>query len=220
MSRREHKPGQTYIDWLKSLGCVFYVPFDYNNGLKELISGTTGTIITGSSMIWDGNENAYLIKKEGSGYCAIEWHGLNMHLYSAPNEILSFTYLMEHKTTKGYGNNCAQTLYPCFYNRGYTLNVSSSSHYKLLNTWYKRSASTHCDGSFGTKLYCDGMLDVSVSRAVTRWSALTTPQLGVEWQNMGPWTTDYNNHWTYLKNFMIFNRNLSQNEIKLIQQIQ
>lgn len=218
--KRQHTKLESYIDWLKSLGCVFYAPLDQDNGLKDLISGIDGTVVTGSSAVYDNNEGCYFVKKEGSGYCAIEWHGLNMHLYSDSNDIISFTSLMEHKTTKGYGNNCAQTLYPCFYNRGYALNVSSLSQHKSLNTWYKRAASNQCDGSFGTKLYCDGIFDVSISRAITKWSALTTPQLGAEWQNMGPWATDYNNHWAYLKNLMIFNKNLSQDEIKLIQQIQ
>ena len=217
--KREHIKLESYIDWLKSMGCVFYVPLDYDNGLNELISGTTGTIVTGSSMTWDANENAYLVKKEGSGYCGLEWRGLNMNLYSSSNDYLSFTYLMEHKTTKGRGNNCSQTMYPCFYNRGYAINVSQSSNYKSLNTWYKRASSTHCDGSYGSKFYRDGNLDFTVARAVTRWSVLTTPYLGSEWQNMGAYTTDYNNNWVYLKNLMIFNRNLSQDEIKQIQQI-
>lgn len=217
--KREHIKSESYIDWLKSLGCVFYVPLDYENGLKDLISGTTGSIVTGSSITWDANENAYLIKKEGSGYCALEWHNLNMDLYSDPNTILSFTYLMEHKTTKGRYNNASQTMYPCFYNRGIANNVSSASASKSLNVWYKRASSNCYDGSYGSKFYYNGILDLTYSRAVTMWSAFTTPQLGVEWQNVGPWVTDYNNHWAYLRNLMIFNRNLSQNEIKLIQQI-
>ena len=35
--KREHIKSESYIEWLKSLGCVFYVPFDYEDGLKELI---------------------------------------------------------------------------------------------------------------------------------------------------------------------------------------
>ena len=37
MPKREHTANQSYIDWLKSMGCVFCVSFDHEDGLKELV---------------------------------------------------------------------------------------------------------------------------------------------------------------------------------------
>ena len=46
MSRREHITSQSYIDWLKSLGCLIYIPF--TNDLQDKIGGTS-CIPTGNS---------------------------------------------------------------------------------------------------------------------------------------------------------------------------
>lgn len=100
---------------------------------------------------------------------------------------------------------------------GHAANVGSQSHHLQLNVWYKRCVSYFRDGGHQTLLYCNGSLDWTANYSSLRWSALTTPQQGVEWQNMGTYVTDYNNHYTYLKNLMIFNRNLSQQDIIEIQ---
>lgn len=201
------------------MGCVFYAPMNGDSGLRDLISGTTGVIVSGSTATYDANEDCYFVKKAGSGYCAIEWHGLNMDLYNDPNDYVKFSYLMEHKTVQGRYNNCSQTMYPCLYNRGHAANVGSQSHHLQLNVWYKRCVSYFRDGGHQTLLYCNGSLDWTTNYSSLRWSALTTPQQGVEWQNMGSYTTDYNNHRAYLRNLMIFNTNLSQAQILEIQNI-
>ena len=41
MPKREHTTAQSYIDWLKSLGCVFYAP---------LIQGDTRDYISGQDI--------------------------------------------------------------------------------------------------------------------------------------------------------------------------
>ena len=38
--RREHELEQSYIDWLKSLGCVVYLPLSEGD-LQDKISGNT-----------------------------------------------------------------------------------------------------------------------------------------------------------------------------------
>lgn len=215
--KREHETTESYVDWLKRLGCVFYAPLDGQNGLKDLISGVDGEVMVGSSAVYDSSEQCYFVKKEGSGYCALRWSNLDMHLYDSANDYFKASYLIEHKTTKGRYNNCSQTMYPCLYNRGHAANVGSQSHHLQLNVWYKRCVSYFRDGGHQTLLYCNGSLDWTANHSSLRWSALTTPQQGVEWQNMGTYVTEYNNHYTYLKNLMIFNRNLSQQDIIEIQ---
>ena len=59
MKREEIQQEQSYIDWLKSLGCVFYAPLTQDD-LKDYISGNTGVLTGYGSMVWDGNENMYM----------------------------------------------------------------------------------------------------------------------------------------------------------------
>lgn len=56
--RREHITEQSYIDWLKSLGCVFYAPLRQNDYM-DYISGTTGTITGDGSLVWNSTAQMY-----------------------------------------------------------------------------------------------------------------------------------------------------------------
>lgn len=56
--RREHIHEQSYIDWLKTLGCVFYVPLRQND-YKDYISGTNGILTGDGSLSWDSTKQMY-----------------------------------------------------------------------------------------------------------------------------------------------------------------
>lgn len=60
--RRAHYKVSTYIEWLKSLGCVFYAPLDEEHGLTELISNTQPTIQSGTQVYWDSTYGMYRFK--------------------------------------------------------------------------------------------------------------------------------------------------------------
>jgi hypothetical protein len=59
--RRESKSEQSYIDWLKSIGCVLYLPLTQDGDLQDRISGAslqyTGI---GTQAYWDANEGMYV----------------------------------------------------------------------------------------------------------------------------------------------------------------
>ena len=76
--KREHITSQTYIDWLKSLGCVFYAPLDAENGLNELIQGWTPNINQNMTCVWDANEQAYLLTGNSSSYAALMYNGKSL----------------------------------------------------------------------------------------------------------------------------------------------
>lgn len=44
MSRREHITSQSYIDWLRSMGCILWLPFASANDFKDRISGNSLTL--------------------------------------------------------------------------------------------------------------------------------------------------------------------------------
>lgn len=56
--KREHKSEQSYIDWLKSLGCKVYMPLTQGD-LKDYISGQDATVTGQGSMVWNTTYNMY-----------------------------------------------------------------------------------------------------------------------------------------------------------------
>lgn len=58
--RREHFIKQSYIDWLKSIGCVLYLPLSEND-FEDKISGNS-LVYTGSGLqaSWDSQNNMYI----------------------------------------------------------------------------------------------------------------------------------------------------------------
>lgn len=67
MSRREHITSQSYIDWLKSLGCLVYLPLSADGDLEDRISGVSAQTTGYGSLIWDSNRNSYVVKSPSSG---------------------------------------------------------------------------------------------------------------------------------------------------------
>lgn len=57
MSRR-HNNGRSYIEWLKSLSCVFYAPLKEDD-FTEYISGEPLTVTGNGSMVWDSSRQMY-----------------------------------------------------------------------------------------------------------------------------------------------------------------
>ena len=59
MSRREHTKSESYIDWLKSLGCLVYLPLSESGDLQDRISSLSLQLTGQGSMVWDGVESRY-----------------------------------------------------------------------------------------------------------------------------------------------------------------
>lgn len=60
MSRRNYKVEQSYIEWLKSLGCVLYLPLTEGD-LQDKISGNYIQLTGDGSMVWDANKSMYKV---------------------------------------------------------------------------------------------------------------------------------------------------------------
>jgi hypothetical protein len=62
--RREHNVEQSYVDWLKSLGCVVYLPLTEGD-LQDKISGNT-LVVNNNRVTWDNNVGMYLFNAGSS----------------------------------------------------------------------------------------------------------------------------------------------------------
>lgn len=57
--KREHTKSESYIDWLKSLGCIVYMPLHSN--LVDQISGESLSLTGTGSMVYNSNEDMTLV---------------------------------------------------------------------------------------------------------------------------------------------------------------
>lgn len=91
--RREAKQ-QSYIDWLKSLGCVFYAPLTQND-LTDHIGGTTGVPVNASSgnLVWNSSQNAYRLVSSTWGANPLRFPMID--LQTRWNGALSWTWVMD-----------------------------------------------------------------------------------------------------------------------------
>ena len=84
--KREHK-SESYIDWLKSLGCVFYCKFDENYGTDDLINNVPLTLSGQGVCTYDTQEQGFYIKTPNSvGYAVGFWNnGVGGQLFQNNN---------------------------------------------------------------------------------------------------------------------------------------
>lgn len=84
--KREHK-SESYIDWLKSLGCVFYCAFDENYGTDDLINNVPLTLSGQGVCTYDTQEQGFYIKTPNYvGSSVGVWNnGINGQLFQNNN---------------------------------------------------------------------------------------------------------------------------------------
>jgi hypothetical protein len=98
MPIRHHFSKFDRITWLRSIGCVFYAPLDYENGLVDIISVTTFTTSgggAGGTVTFDANQNAYLFQRGSGRGQAGHWNNLNLNLQITNNVVQYYTFLFE-----------------------------------------------------------------------------------------------------------------------------
>lgn len=103
--RREHITERSYIDWLKSLGCLVYMPMSEDGDLLDRISGVTAQTTGDGSVSWDNNRNGYVLKTPSSlpgKRCLFLGSNFNKELF--PNDEFSVLQTVEMITkTSGKG---------------------------------------------------------------------------------------------------------------------
>ena len=80
MRRESQIKDNGYIEWLKSLGCIMYLPLSENGDLQDRISGLSLQLTGNGSMEWDSTEQMYMITHPSSvvySYVAILDNGLD-----------------------------------------------------------------------------------------------------------------------------------------------
>jgi len=216
MSRREHITEQSYIDWLKSLGCMFYAPFTETS--VDLISSTLGTLygninnFSSDGVYLNGNSRIVFPKT------LFSWMGYNS----------SWTILVDFKLTQ----YAVDTNYPkiyCFdYSQLYNMQQNNLSVGKNGNVWESYTQIRYTN--YRTVLLDDIQLGVFNNKYGQAYNGNEHKMYGIYdgmihtsvevdgYNNDMPLTIGsmYNigNHMKgYVRNFMIFNNMLTQQQI-------
>ena len=212
--KREHKTTESYVNWLKSLGCVFYAPLTEGD-TRDYISGQDMTII--QNVTWNSSNNSYYFQFTNTSQIGsiAEWNGLNMPLDISNT---SYGYLCEIKITNWYNQQCGACpliLYgrPSASNTKYTV--------PQLNVWYKVGymyPPTIPNVTKYDKWYRDGTMTYQVNRGSTTMTVPQSATTGI-WTNNVPSSSfrPYTYAKFYMRNAMVFDRELTLSKIRKIQ---
>lgn len=85
MPIREHITSQSYIDWLRSLGCLVYLPLSADGDLQDRISGMSLQLTGQGSMAWDSAQQMYKVTQPTSIYQCVANLNNGLDAQSFPN---------------------------------------------------------------------------------------------------------------------------------------
>ena len=217
MSRSEHITSQSYIDWLKSMGCVFYAPLTKFD-TRDLISGSQMQQGNNGIVTWDTNEQAWFFQDLYANVYDVvaSWQNLSLP-FDISNIGFSLCYEI-NIVQDGQGGGIMGKILPIVLGgRTVALNVQYVT--SQLHVWYKVAhVFPKYEGmSRYSYIYSYGNVVQSFNRGTTRYTgnSLTNTRVDSNYRN----STNYSNCKYYMRNAMIFNAALTQAQIREIQQI-
>lgn len=207
--RRHCQQSGDYIEWLKSLGCVLYLPLSQSGDTQDRISGNSLVYTgTGNQPTWDSNKNMYLF--QGYTQNTIS-HTLNTGWTSntfANNEFTVMTTFMKNSAS---GNGALLSVGNCTTPMGGALMQKGTS---VCSNWVSGEYKcAYALSSSGRWLYDNGALYSSYSAY--------TPYLPASWGGYTWFVGNYNsqniNASVFIKEVLMFNTILDLSTIRKIQ---
>ena len=218
--RREHNTEQSYIDWLTSLGCVFYAPLTEFE-TRDLISGSQMQQGNNGTVTWDATEQAWYFEDlNASTYDVVaSWQNLSLP-FDITNIGFSLCYEINiYKNGNIYNSNYMGIMLPIVLG-GRTVAFNAQYATSQLHIWYKvAQVFPKYEGmNRYSYIYSDGNVVNSYNRGNTRYigNALTNTRVDSNNRN----SNNYSSCKYYLRNAMFFDANLTRTQIREIQQIQ
>jgi hypothetical protein len=206
--KREHTTTQSYIDWLKSIGCVLYLPLTQDGDLQDRISGASLQYTnSGTRAYWDNNEGMYVFV--GPSYHTQSYTLANSWSAATfPDNEVSVLTTFKKKSANGNGTFMCVGNYTAIGNatmQAGTSNIASWNN-SLYNCAYTLS-------SAGRWLYDNGALFATYGAY-----APYLPQGwgGYNWY-VGSYNSNNNGREVYIKETLMFNKVLDLQTIRKIQ---
>ena len=218
-------PGPTpapYVDWLKSIGCIVYLPLDEEGATTDLISELSLTLTGNGVFEWNADNGMYRLKSPSGAagtYVALLSNSMNAN--SFPEDVFTTLATVKRISTSGYiagymsplatVETTQVALNPLYnttgnignwpngvLNLGYVWDTTSRHFYQqgaLYGDYTKPSGYAPSEWSLAGNGFVLGML-----RSVPSTSL-----------------PSYRNKEIYIKNVMVFNKALTLEQIRKIQ---
>ncbi len=206
--KREHKLEQSYIDWLKSIGCVLYLPLTQDGDLQDRISGASLQYTnSGTQAYWDNNEGMYVFV--GPAYHRQSYTLSNgWSAATFPNNEVSVLTTFKKKSANGNGQFMCVGNYIAIGNACMQAGTAVMSNWN--NSLYKCAYTL---SPLGRWLYDNGTL-------YSTYGAYA-PYLPQGWGGYNWYVGSYNsnnaNREVYIKDVLMFNKVLDLQTIRKIQ---
>ena len=212
MQKREHIKSESYIEWLKSLGCILWLPFSEDGDLNDRISGNNLQRASDNTGYFAWDNNNQMMYFHSPSYRNVKSYTLSNNWGSStfPNNEFTVLSTFKRKTTSGYavqfmvGNTYTTPIGAALIYNGST-NLANMGNIVHKSAYYLSPSIR--------KLYKDGTLYST--------PAAHTPFLPYEWGSydyfVGGYSDLYSGIEYYIKDIMMFNRELTLGEIRKIQ---
>lgn len=206
--RREHISEQSLVDWLRSLGCLIYLPLSEGD-LQDKITGNYITLTGNGSLTWDSNQQMYLCTTPSSTgrYVGSLPFPYNYSDFAENKFTKMWTY--KRKTTYGRFSNLSSLP-----NSPDALTTGGNTTSTLiLSNW---------GDNVGKVLFIEGNpRKLYYNESFNNQSAVYTPNLPSNWANNANTIyvgitpdSNYINKQAYMQDLLFFNRSLSDPEIQ------
>ena len=224
MSKREHTTSQSYIDWLKSLGCVFHCAFDGITGTYDLINDKPFIPSGYGSISYDPGKDMYSIATPAPQGQDIGYWDNGVGIDTFPDDNYSALYTAQRITTSSSKSMHGVTPYSNAFRTCQALDMTYNGTGSCAS-WSSavvKVAVSFCTSQGWRRYYQDGILYVDTnifaqfqpSNWVTLGNHLCLSRTPVD---SNPTHRDVS---LYIGETYIFNTALTSEQIKQIQQIQ
>lgn len=206
--KREHKSEQGYIDWLKSIGCLIYLPLSEGD-LQDKITGNYITLTGNGSLTWDSTQQMYLCTTSSSTGRYVGSLPFPYNYSDFAENKLTKLWTYKRKTT--YGQFC--NLSSLSNNPGALTNGGTAMLTLNLSAW---------DSNVGKLLVIEGdPRMIYFNESFSGQYAVYTPNLPSNWADNANMiyigitpNSNYTSKQVYMKDCLFFNRALSDSEIQ------
>jgi hypothetical protein len=214
-------PVQPYIDWLKSLGCICWLPLSSEGDLLDRISGKSLELTGNGSLVWNSSAGMYVLTNPSgaaSTYVAFLDNGMNKQTF-ADDTITSMGTVQRISTTGSIGSFVSplsteeytqMATTPAYNNTGDLTRWDNSLH----------KCSLVYNNDVDRKYYFDGQLEITAAAYnayIPRNWSLTGSGLCIGMLRNSTPLSSYRNKQIYLKDVYIFNKCLTLEKIRQIQ---
>lgn len=205
LDRRRAMPS-TLVDMLKRMGCIMWFPLDEENGLNDVIGGKVIRNIASPGVAWYASYNLYYYAHAAAN-TAVADIDVDWTADTFPNGWTTFTQTRRYPNSsyRGTANGfCMSYASTGVLLHGFDETLTAVTSNWLDDNWH---SAVVVASTSGRRLFVDKTFTLGDSSVYTAPYPITKIYVA-------PYTSTYANKRCCLKNVMMFNRQLTDNEVR------